>query len=58
MLLFIDNSGELYFVDSHLHKNCGALIASAPPSNGGSFAEWIDNDDFPLACTFNTSISN
>ena len=31
MLLFIDSSGHLYFVDSHSHRDCGALIASAPP---------------------------
>ena len=42
MLLFIDSCGELYFVDSHLHKDSGALIASAPPGNGLSFADWID----------------
>lgn len=41
MLLFVDSYGELYFVDSHLHKDSGALIACAPPSNGSSFANWI-----------------
>ena len=42
MLLFIDSCGELYFVDYHSHKDSGALIASAPPGNGLSFADWID----------------
>lgn len=42
MLLFINSCGELYFVDSHSHKDSGALIASAPPGNGLSFADWID----------------
>ena len=41
MLLFVDSYGKLYFVDSHLHKDSGALIACAPPSNGSSFANWI-----------------
>lgn len=41
MLLFIDSCGELYFVDSHLHKDSGALIASAPPGSGLLFAKWI-----------------
>ena len=42
MLLFIDSSGHLYFVDSHSHRDCGALIASAPPGYGEAFADWID----------------
>ena len=42
MCLFIDNTGHFYFVDSHLHKDCGALIASAPAGYGETFVEWID----------------
>ena len=45
MLLFIDSCGFLTvadFVDSNLPKDSGALIASAPPGNGLSFADWID----------------
>ena len=42
MLLFIDSTGHLYFVDSHSHRDCGALIASAPPGYGEAFADWID----------------
>ena len=41
MFLMCD-SGNLYFVDSHSHKDSGALIASVPPGNGEAFAEWID----------------
>ena len=37
MLLFIDSCGELYFMDSHSHKDSGA-----PTGNGLSFADWID----------------
>ena len=37
MLFFIDGCGELYFVDSHSHKDSGPPIVSAPPSNGLSF---------------------
>ena len=37
MLFFIDSCGELYFVDSHSHKDSGPPIASAPPSIGLSF---------------------
>ena len=40
MFLMCD-SGNLYFVDSHSHKDSGALIASVPPGNGEAFAEWI-----------------
>ena len=42
MLLLIDSSGHLYFVDSHSHRDCGELIASAPPGYGEAFADWID----------------
>ena len=41
MFLMCD-SGNLYFVDSHSHKDSGALIASVPTGNGEAFAEWID----------------
>ena len=34
MFLLIDSSGNFYFVESHSHKDCGALIASAPPGYG------------------------
>ena len=42
MILFIDSSGHLYFVDSHSHRDCEAHIASAPPGYGEAFADWID----------------
>ena len=41
MLLFVDSYGERYFVYFHLHKDSGALIACAPPSNGSPLANWI-----------------
>lgn len=41
MFLMADSSGDLYFVDSHSHRDSGALIASAPPGNGVAFADWI-----------------
>ena len=41
MFLMCDR-GNLYFVDSHSHKDSGALIASVPPGNGEALAEWID----------------
>ena len=39
MLLIVDSCDLLYIVDSHSHKDSGALIASRPP--GLSFANWI-----------------
>ncbi|KAJ7358945.1 hypothetical protein OS493_020788 [Desmophyllum pertusum] len=42
MFLMADSCGHLYFVDSHSHRDSGALIASAPPDNGVAFAHWID----------------
>ena len=43
MLLMIDSSGDVYFVDSHSHKDTGALIATAPSGNGVAFADWMDS---------------
>ena len=42
MSLFIDSCGHLYFVDSHLHRDSGALIASAPSGYGVAFTDWIN----------------
>lgn len=42
MFLLVDSCGHFYFVDSHSHRDCGALIATAPPGNGVAFTEWID----------------
>ena len=42
MFLMCESSGNLYFVDSHLHKDRGALIASAPCGSGEALADWID----------------
>ena len=42
MFLFVDSHGHFYFVDSHSHRDCGALIASAPPGSTVAFTEWID----------------
>jgi len=41
MFLMCD-SGNLYFLDSHFHKDSGALIVSVHPGNGEAFTEWID----------------
>ena len=40
MFLMCESSGNLYFVDSHLNKDRGALIASAPCEE--ALADWID----------------
>ena len=51
MFLMCDSCGSLCFVDSHSHKNSGALIACAPPGSGVAFAEWIDKMmDFHWSC--------
>lgn len=42
MFLMCDSNGNLYFVDSHLHRDRGALIASVGKGNGHAFADWID----------------
>lgn len=42
MFLLVDSCGHMYFVDSHSHRDCGAIIASSPPGNGVEFTEWID----------------
>ena len=42
MFLICESSGNLYFLASHLHKDRGALIASAPSGSGEALADWID----------------
>lgn len=42
MFLFVDSHGHFYFVHSHSHRDCGVLIASAPPGSTAEFTEWID----------------
>ena len=42
MFLLVDSCGHMYFVDSHSHRDCGAIIASSQPGNGVEFTEWID----------------
>jgi len=42
MFLLVDSCGHFYFVDSHSHRNSGAIIASAPPGHAKAFTDWID----------------
>jgi len=42
MFLMCDSNGNLYIVDSHLHRDRGALIAGVGKGNGQAFADCID----------------
>lgn len=42
MFLICERRGNLYFLDSHLHKDRGALITNAPSGSGEALADWID----------------
>ena len=45
MLIIVDSSGSIIFIDSHIHGHNGALVAQSDAYNGDqaqSFSAWVD----------------